>query len=83
MNIRRHGDIEDFNGLVGEQFLDGRKTARDAARFRHSLGTSWIARGDGHGIEAGLPVGHEMAVAHDETGADAADADIEAARQRG
>ena len=40
-----------------------------------------VARGDGDRVEAGLAVGDEVAVAHDEAGADAADAKVLAPRQ--
>ena len=39
--------------------------------------------GDGGGIEAGFAVGDEVAVAHDEATADAADAPVLALRERG
>src|SRR5262249_46064727 len=45
------------------------------------LSMSGRARSDGYRVEAGLMVGEEMAVAHDEAGADATDAEILAARQ--
>jgi hypothetical protein len=35
-----------------------------------------MARGDGHGIESGGAIRHQVAVSHDKTGPDAADGDL-------
>ena len=56
-------------------------TARNGVLFGDGAGVVRVARGDGDGVEAGLAVGDEMAVAHDEAGAEAADAEVLAARQ--
>jgi len=81
LHVGRHGNVDYFNGFVGQQIVNGGVAARDAARFGHRAGMSRIARGDGRRIEAGLAVGDQMAVAHDEPGTDAADGDILVARQ--
>ena len=56
-------------------------TRRDAVQARRPRAPCRVARGDGDGVEAGVAVGDEVAVAHDEAGADAADAPVLAARQ--
>jgi len=57
--------------------------ARDGVALGGVAGARDGARRDGDGVEAGLAVGDEVAVAHDEAGADAADAEILTARQTG
>ena len=55
--------------------------AEDVVTFGDGAGMGRIARGDGDRVETGLAIGDEMAVTHDEAGADAADAPVLAARQ--
>jgi len=55
--------------------------ARDGVALGGFAGARDGARRDGDGVEAGLAVGDEVAVAHDEAGAGAADAPVLAARQ--
>src|SRR5690348_758213 len=55
--------------------------ARYAVLLRDGPRMGRRARGDGDGIETGLAIGDEVAIAHDEAGAEAADAEVLAARQ--
>ena len=61
---------------VIEQRFDGIVNGRDAVTPGDGAGRSGGARGDGHRAEAGLAVSDQVAVAHDEAGADAADAPV-------
>ena len=81
LRVGRHGHVEDLDRLVGEQVGDGGVAAGNAVLLGDGAGAGRVARGDGHGVEAGLAVGDEVAVAHDEAGADAADAEVLAPRQ--
>ena len=81
LHIGRHGDIEDLDRRVGKQLGDVAMHARNLMLGRHGLGVFQVAGCDGDGVEARLPIGDEMAVAHDEASADAADAPVLAARQ--
>src|SRR5262249_11740443 len=55
--------------------------ARDFVLGRDGLGVIEMARRDRHWTKARLAVRDEMAIAHDEAGADTADAPVLAARQ--
>ena len=81
LRVRRHGDVEHLNVGVGQQVGVGGVDARDVVHFGGGASVVGVARGDGDGVEAGLAVGDEMTVAHDEAGAGAADAEVLAARQ--
>ena len=78
LHIGGHGNVEYFDGAVRQQFPDIRMTFGDAVQFGHSVGMSRIARSNGDRIEPGLAIGDEVTIAHDETGADAANANIPA-----
>ena len=81
LHVRRHGHVEDFDRAVGEEGFDGVVDGRDGVPLGDGAGLGRVARGDGDGVEARLAVGDEVAVAHDEPGPDAADAEVPAARQ--
>src|SRR6266542_4580935 len=81
LGIRRDCDVEHLDFRIGEQVIDRGVAARDAVQPSDGAGASGIAGGDGDGIEAGLSIGDEVTVAHDEAAADATDAEILAARQ--
>ena len=74
--VRRHGEIKNLDGCVIEQLVDGAVYGADVVPLGAGDGVRLRAAGDGDGIEAGLGVSHEMAVAHDEAAADAADAPV-------
>jgi hypothetical protein len=76
LHIGRNGNIENLNRLIGKQFTSVGIAARDTVCLRDRLSPSGIACNDRDRVEAGLAVGHEMAVAHDEAGTDATDANI-------
>ena len=69
----------------------GRRAARRASHDTAAMpcccgdgaGVLGIARGDGDRIEARLAIGDQVAIAHDEAGADAADAPVLARGKRG
>src|SRR5262245_47700119 len=81
LSIRRHRDIEHFHRLVREQLIDRRMTASQTMLLGDRTGITRIARGDRDRIEAGLPIGDQMAIADDEAGPDATDAEVLAPRQ--
>src|SRR5205085_8084344 len=83
LEARRHGDVHYLDVGVGEEVVGVDVDVRDAVQPGDFAGVLGVARGDGDGVEAGLPVGDEVTVAHDEAGAEAADAEVAAARQAG
>src|SRR5205085_3041486 len=81
LEARRHGDVHYLDVGVGEEVVGVDVDVRDAVQPGDFAGVLGVARGDGDGVEAGLPVGDEVTVAHDEAGPDAADAEVLAAGQ--
>ena len=60
----------------GEQFINRAMDLGDLVLPGDILRGFELTRRNGDGIEAGLCIGNEMAVTHDEAGADAADAPV-------
>src|SRR5262245_32371046 len=54
--------------------------ARDAVQSRDIACPIRVARRDGHRLKPRLAIGYQVTIAHDEPGADAADADVLAPR---
>ena len=75
------GDVKHLDFSVGEQIGVGGVDAMDAVPLGDGMGVLGVARGDGDRMEASLPVGDEVTVAHDEPGAHATDLEIVAPRQ--
>src|SRR5262249_14069504 len=81
LQVGRHGDVQNFDGRIGEEGIDAIVDFGDLVLLGGGAGMLDIARGDGYGIETGLTVGNQVAIAHNEAGAEAADAKVLAARQ--
>ena len=83
LHIGRHRDVEHLDLWISEHVFQAGMAARYAVQLGDFFRLGRIARGDGHRIEAGLPVGDQVTIADDEAGPDAADPPIAAARQAG
>ena len=81
--VGRHGDVEQLDGFVVQQLIDGVVHGGDAVLFSAFGGVVSGARGDGDRVKASLAVGHKVTVVHDEAATDAADAPVLALGQRG
>ena len=81
LRVRRHGDVEDLDLRVGEQCVDGVVNGRDRVLRGDFARGGGVPRRDGDGVEAGVAVRDEVAVAHDEPGPDAADPPVLALRE--
>ena len=74
--IRWHGEIKYLDGFIIKQPIDGVVHGVNIVRLSAGGGVGLRATGNGDGIEAGLAIGNEVAVAHDKTAADAANAPV-------
>ena len=73
--LRRHADVDDRHLGIRQQVVGGLVDARDSPHGRDLLGSFPRARRDSHHPETGLPIGDEVAVAHDEPRPDHPDAE--------
>ena len=78
LSRRRHGDVEHLDVAVRQQLVRRRVDARHAVQIGGGLGPLLAPRGNGDRVETRFAVGDQVAVAHDEASADAADAPISA-----
>ena len=81
--VGRVGDVDDLHLRVVEQLLPGVVDLGDVVRLGGGLRMLGRSRGDRDGAEAGLVVGRQMDVPHDEPGADASDPVVGLRRQVG
>ena len=72
--VRRHGEVEHLDRLVIEQLFDRVVNGWDVVLLGALGCVGLCAGGDGDRVEAGLSVGDQVAVVHDEAAANAADA---------
>ena len=72
--VRRNGNVEDFDGSVGQQVLPALVDLGDAAEARYLFGLLRAARADGGHVVTCIAIGDELDVANDEARADDADA---------
>ena len=80
--VGRVGQIDNLDLGVLDQRLRRRVNLGDRPARRNLVGARFGARGDCRDLEACLPVGGEMALGHDHSGADCADAELPAADRR-
>ena len=73
LHVGRDGDVDDLDLLVGHQFCITLVHRIDPVPFRDKPSMFGVPRSDGHGIEAGLAIRHQLAVGHNEARTDAAD----------
>ena len=73
LHIGGHCNVEHPDGRIVEQLAEVAVGPWDPMPGSHGTGRSSGATGDRHGVETVGPIGGQMAVGHDEAGADAAD----------
>ncbi len=83
LHIRRHSHIDNFEFRIGEQFLVGRIDLGQRMAFGNSFCVDWVPRRNRDRIEARLAIRDQMAIGHDETGADTANRNVFVLGQRG
>ena len=71
LRVRRHGDVDHLDLRIVQQLFVRVVRLADVVPLGHRAGTLRIPRGDRHRIETSIAVRHQVAVGHDESGADA------------
>src|ERR1043166_4104339 len=82
LSFGRHGDVEHFDRLVLEQGRGRFADFGDAMSSRRFLRARPRATGNGHRIETGFAIGHEMAIVNYESRTQNADAKVSSRGQR-
>ena len=76
LNVRRHGDVDDFDFGIVEEISIITVRLRKAVPIRDRFRVIKIPRGNRDRIETRLSIRDEVAVGHDEAGTDAADRNV-------
>ena len=67
LNVRRNGDVHDLDILVRKQFLISVVDVADFVTLGNCLSILRHAGCNRDGVEADIPIRHQLAIGHDET----------------
>src|SRR5262249_18751500 len=81
LSIRWDGDVDHLDLGVAKKLVIHGIDLLQAVLRGDGAGGFGVARGDGNWVESRLTISHQMTVANNEAGAEAADAEVHAARQ--